>query len=105
MAPGARRICDPGDPVRVRTWQADEWREVRTKGKGAFLFRYGFLGRGLPLGLVAAIAIESVRGSPLPDALTTAPFFALLFFCVSVMTASGCFAAHFNWNLHERRHA
>ena len=89
----------------MRSWQAEEWREVRTKGKGIFLLRYGFLGRGLPLGVVAAVAIESALGSPLPDALTSTPFFARLFFCVSVMTASGCFAAHFNWNLHERRHA
>lgn len=89
----------------MRTWQADEWREVREKGRGAFLFRYGFLGRGLPLGVVAAIAIESARGGPIPEALTGTPFLALLFFCVAVMTASGCFAAHFNWNLHERRHA
>jgi hypothetical protein len=88
----------------VRSWQAEEWGAVRAKGRGAFLFRYGFLGRGLPLGTVAAIAIESVRGGPLPDALTTTPFFTLLFFCVAVMTASGCFAAHFNWNLHERRY-
>jgi hypothetical protein len=89
----------------VRTWKSDEWQEVRARGKGAFLFRYGFLGRGLPVGSVVAIAIEGIRESPMPDALGTPSFFALLFFCVAVMTASGCFTAHFNWNLHERRHA
>ena len=89
----------------MRTWQAEEWREVRAKGKRAFLIRYGFLGRGLPLGVVIAIAIESALGSPMPDALTSSPFLARLFFSVAVMTASGCFSAHFNWNLHERRYA
>ncbi|MEN8161174.1 MAG: hypothetical protein ABFS41_13970 [Myxococcota bacterium] len=89
----------------MRSWQAEEWREVRDKGKGAFLLRYGFLGRGLPLGVVIAIAIESALGSPMPDALTSEAFLARLFFCIAVMTASGCFSAHVNWNLHERRHA
>jgi hypothetical protein len=89
----------------VRVWRADQWQQVRAKGKGSFLFRYGFLGRGLPLGAVAAIAIEGALGSPFPDALTSAPFLARLAFCVAVMTVSGCVAASFNWNLHEKRHA
>ena len=78
---------------------------MRAKGKANFLFRYGFLGRGLPLGAVAALAIEAALGSPFPDALTSGPFLARLAFCVAVMTLSGCVAATFNWNLHERRHA
>jgi hypothetical protein len=89
----------------MRSWQAEEWREVRAKGKGPFLLRYGFLGRGLPLGVVVAIAVESLRGGPMPDALTSVSFLALLFFCIAVMTASGCFSANVNWNLHERRYA
>jgi hypothetical protein len=90
---------------RVRVWRADEWPKVRAKGKANFLFRYGFLGRGLPLGVVAALAIEAALGSRFPDALSSAPFLARLAFCVAVMTLSGCVAATFNWNLHERRHA
>jgi hypothetical protein len=89
----------------VRVWRADQWQAVRAKGKGNFLFRYGFLGRGLPLGAVAALAIEGALGSPLPDALTSGPFLARLAFCVAVMTVSGCVAASFNWNLHEKRYA
>jgi hypothetical protein len=89
----------------VRAWQADQWREVRAKGKRSFLFRYGFLGRGLPLGAVAALAIEGALGSPFPEVLTSGPFLARLAFCIAVMTVSGCVAASFNWNLHEKRHA
>ena len=89
----------------VRVWRGDQWQAVRAKGRANFLFRYGFLGRGLPLGAIAALAIEGALGSPFPDALTSAPFLARLAFCVAVMTASGCVAAIFNWNLHEKRHA
>jgi len=89
----------------MRAWRAEEWLEVRTRGKPDFLFRYGFLGRGLPLGALAAVAIEGALGSPFPDALTSASFLARLAACVAVMTASGCIAANFNWKLHEKRYA
>lgn len=89
----------------VRVWRADQWPEVRAKGKGSFLFRHGFLGRGLPLGTVAAVAIEAALGSPLPEALSSGSFLVRLAFCIAVMTVSGCVAASFNWNLHEKRHA
>jgi hypothetical protein len=90
---------------RVRVFRAEEWREVRAKGKRSFLFRYGFLGRGLPLGALAAVAIEGALGSQLPDAFWSASFLLRLVFCVAVMTLSGCIAASFNWNVHEKRHA
>jgi len=89
----------------VRVWRAEQWQEVRAKGRGSFLFRYGFLGRGLPLGALAAVAIEGALGSAFPDALTSSAFLARLAFCIAVMTLSGCVAAGFNWNLHEKRHA
>jgi len=89
----------------VRVFRAEQWQEVRAKGKRAFLFRYGFLGRGLPLGAVAALAIEAALGGRFPDAFGSPGFLARLAFCIAVMTLSGCVAANFNWNLHERRHA
>lgn len=103
--PGARNAPDPGDSVPMRSFASDEWAEVRSRGKNAFLLRYGFLGRGLPLGLVIAVAVESLRGGSLPDSLTGAPFLSLLAFCIAVMTATGCLNANFNWNRHERLHA
>jgi hypothetical protein len=89
----------------VRVWRAEQWPEVRAKGKASFLFRYGFLARGLPLGVVAALAVEAALGGSFPDALASPGFLARLAFCIAVMTLSGCVAANFNWNLHERRHA
>jgi len=88
----------------MRAWRAEQWQEVRARGKRDFLFRYGFLGRGLPLGALAAVAIEGALGRPFPDALLSTSFLVRLVFCVAVMTVSGCVAASFNWNLHEKRH-
>lgn len=89
----------------VRVWRAAEWQEVRARGKANFLLRYGFLSRGLPLGAIAAVAIEGALGSPFPQALSSPAFLTRLAFCIAVMTISGCVAATLNWNLHERRHA
>jgi hypothetical protein len=89
----------------MRTWRADEWPSVRARGKNDFLLRYGFLRRGLPLGGLAAVAIEGALGSTFPDALWSAPFLGRLVFSVAVLTLSGCIGANFNWNLHEKRFA
>ncbi len=87
----------------MRAWRAEQWQEVRARGKQAFLFRYGFLGRGLPLGALAAVALEAALGSPFPEALSSSPFLARLVGCVSVFSLSGCILANANWKLHERR--
>jgi hypothetical protein len=90
---------------RMRTWRADEWQNVRARGKTNFLIRYGFLGRGLPLGALVAVAIEAALGSPWPDALWGAPFLTRLVALVAVFSASGCVRANFQWNLYEKRYA
>jgi hypothetical protein len=89
----------------MRAWRPEEWPSVRARGKTNFLLRYGFLGRGLPLGVLVAIAIEAALGSPWPDALTSAPFVTRLLALVAVFTASGCMRANFQWNLYEKRYA
>jgi hypothetical protein len=89
----------------MRIWRADEWPSVRARGKAAFLFRYGFLERGLPLGALVAVAIEAALGSPWPDALWSAPFLLRLVGFIAVFSASGCLRANFQWNLYERRYA
>jgi hypothetical protein len=90
---------------RMRAWRPDEWESVRAKGKASFLFRHGFLGRGLPLGVLVAVAIEAALGSPWPEALWSAPFLTRLLACMTVFTASGCLRANLQWNLYERRYA
>ena len=90
---------------RMRVWQADEWARERARGKQSFLLRYGFLGRGLPLGALVAVAIEAALGSPWPQALWSVPFLTRLVALVAVFTVSGCVRANFQWNLYERRFA
>lgn len=89
----------------MRSYAAEDWARVRAKGRGAYLLRNGFLGRGLPLGAVMAVAVEAMRGGTFPEALATPRFYLLLLFTVAVFTVSGCIAAWASWNLHERRHA
>jgi len=96
---GARR----GMLCAMRSWSAAEWPAVRARGRNDFLFRYGFLRRGLPLGALVAVAIEGALGSEFPAALWSTTFPLRLVFCIAVLTLSGCIRANFNWNLQERR--
>jgi hypothetical protein len=89
----------------VQSFKAEEWAKVREAGKMPFLLRHGFLGRGLPLGVITAIAISAYRGNPFPEAFQTLSFYGLVAFCVAVFTTSGAIAANANWVVHERRHA
>lgn len=89
----------------MRSWSAAEWPAVRARGKNDFLLRYGFMRRGLPLGLVVALALEGGFGGELPEALWSAMFLLRLVLCVAVFTLSGCISASAAWNVHERRSA
>ena len=89
----------------MRSWTAAEWPAVRARGKNDFLLRYGFLRRGLPLGVVVALAIEGGLGGQFPDALWNASFLLKLVFSVAVLTLTGCISASLTWNLQERRFA
>lgn len=87
----------------MRAYREEEWKKIREGGKLAFVLRHGFLGRGLPLGVVTALVVELARGGELPDALATASFAGLLLLAVGVFTLTGSIAARANWGLHERR--
>ncbi len=90
----------------MRTYNADEWQSVREAGKGAFLLKHGFLGRGLPLGLVMGVALEGLVGSgDFQAAVQGFEFWGRTLFAVAVFTASGCISSLANWSVHERRHA
>lgn len=88
----------------MRAYRENEWKQVRERGEAAFLLRYGFLGRGLPLGVIVALAIELSLGGGFPDAFGEPAFWGRLLFAVAVFTASGCVASHYNWKVHERRY-
>jgi hypothetical protein len=81
-----------------------EWEALRTAGKRWYLVRYGVLGRGLPLAVLCAVAIQLALGTPPPnewlrsqDFLIRLGLFALLFSFTGVMTANA------TWKLNERR--
>jgi len=89
----------------MRVFRPDEWPGVRARGKGAFLLRYGFLARGLPLGALVALVIETGLGGTFPAALWSPSFLGRLLLCVAVFSVTGCINANVNWNAHERREA
>ena len=89
----------------MQTFDEKEWAQVREGGKMPFLLRHGFLGRGLPLGVITSIAITAYNGSGFPEMLQSLEYYGMLVFCVAVFTTSGAIAANANWTVHERRHA
>ncbi len=88
----------------MKAYKPDEWARQREKGRMSFLLRHGFLGRGLPLGLITAVVIELYLGGTFPEALQDVAFAGRVALAVGVFTLSGSLAANANWSLHERRH-
>lgn len=89
--------------MRMRTWTAEEWTHVRTRGKTDFMVRYGVLLRGLPLGALVAVAVEAALGTTFPDAFTSPPFLLRVVLFSAVFSVSGCIRASYTWTLHEKR--
>ena len=89
----------------MKVFRADEWPAVRARGKQAFLLRYGFLGRGLPLGILVALVIEAGFGGTFPATLSSPSFLWRLLLCVTGFSVTGCINANVSWNAHEKRQA
>ena len=88
----------------MRVHSSEDWAKIRTAGRGQYLFRYGVLGRGLPMGILVALLIEVFSPSaPMPDALLEPRFLGRLLLAIAVFSASGCISALANWRIHERR--
>jgi len=88
----------------MRLHSREDWAKIRTLGRGQYLFRYGAVGRGIPMGIVVALLIELWDPSgAMPDALLETRFLGRLLLAVAVFTASGCISALANWRVHERR--
>jgi hypothetical protein len=85
--------------VRTR----EEWTAIRAHGRRWFLIRYGVIGRGLPLALLCALAIEVSIGGSFPELLRSQAFLGRLALAFAVFSASGCLTANATWNLYERR--
>lgn len=76
---------------------------MRERGEARFVLLRGVLGRGLPMGVLLAVAIELYLGGTLPESLGRAGFWGRLLLCVGVFSASGSLSAHAQWRLLERR--
>jgi hypothetical protein len=88
----------------MKVFSQSEWEAARKKGKPAFLLRYGFLERGIPLGLAVALLIEfGAYDATFPGFLSSPGFWGRLAFAIGVFTATGVMNATLNWNLHEKR--
>jgi hypothetical protein len=85
--------------VRTR----EEWSAIRAQGKRWFLIRHGVIGRGLPLALLCAVAIEVSIGGSFPELLRSQGFLGRFALALAVFSASGCLTANATWNLYERR--
>ncbi len=88
----------------MRLHSKEDWAKIRTLGRGQYLFRYGVVGRGLPMGIVVGLLIEFFNPSgAMPEALLEARFLGRLLLAVAVFSASGCISALANWRVHESR--
>jgi len=85
--------------VRTR----EEWAPLRARGRRWFLLRYGVVGRGLPLALLCAVAIEVSLGGAFPEALRSQAFLGRFALALAVFSLSGCLTANAAWNLYERK--
>jgi hypothetical protein len=81
----------------------EEWERIRAAGQRRFLLRYGVIGRGLPMALLCALAIEISLGNPLPDALWSASFLGRLALAFVFFGLGGAFTTLMTWRLYERR--
>jgi hypothetical protein len=81
----------------------EEWQALEARGKSWFLLRYGVLGRGLPLAILCALALEASLGGSFPEALRSARFLRTFALALAVFSASGSLTANVTWNLYARR--
>jgi hypothetical protein len=87
----------------MRLSNRDEWDRVRVRGRARYLVLTGVVQRGLPMGVVVALAVEVLTGRPVPDSLVSARFVFTVFAGVALFSLSGCIRAATQWRLAERR--
>ena len=85
----------------VRT--SEEWDRIRAAGQRRFLIRYGVIGRGVPMALLCALAVEISLGNPFPEALWSPLFLGRLVLAFAFFGLGGAFTTLMTWRLYERR--
>ncbi len=81
----------------------EEWDRVRVRGRTRYLVLAGVVQRGLPMGVVVALAVEVLTGRPVPDSFVSLRFAFTVLAGVSFFSLSGCIRAATQWRLAERR--
>jgi len=81
----------------------EEWEKIRSTGQRRFLLRYGVIGRGVPMALLCALAVEISLGNPLPEALRSVEFAGRLLLAFAFFGLGGAFTSLMTWRLYERR--
>jgi hypothetical protein len=87
----------------VRISSREDWDRVRAGGRTRYLILAGVVQRGLPMGVVVALAVEVLTGRPVPDSLASVRFVLTLLAGTSLFSLSGCIRAAAQWRLAERR--
>lgn len=87
----------------MRLSDREQWDRVRARGRTRYLVLRGFVRRGLPMGVVVALAVEVLTGRPVPDSLLSARFVLTVLAGVALFSLSGCIRAATEWRLAERR--
>ena len=87
----------------MRLSNREEWHRVRERGRTRYLVLTGVVQRGLPMGVVVALAVEVLTGRPVPDSLVSARFVFTVLAGAALFSVSGCIRAAAQWRLAERR--
>ena len=81
----------------------EQWERARAGGRTRYLWLAGAVQRGLPMGVVVALAAEVVTERELPGSLLSLRFAFTLVAGVALFSLSGCIRAATQWRLAERR--
>jgi hypothetical protein len=82
---------------------AQEWERIRARGRTRYMLTRGVLGRGVPMALLVAVALELYLGGRFPEALRSPGFLGRLLLGFVLFSASGILTARLTWDVHERR--
>lgn len=83
----------------------EDWEAIKDRGKRRYILTNGILGRGLPMGVIVALAVEIALGNPLPESLGSPSFLGRAVLASVIFSLGGCATAYANWSSLERRFA
>ncbi len=81
----------------------EQWERARAGGRTRYLWLAGVAQRGLPMGVVVAVAAEVLTDRAIPESFLSLRFAFTLVAGVTLFSLSGCIRAATQWRLAERR--